>query len=99
MSVINKIYVGQSNIRVYLSTGADITGNTTPTMEVRAPNGSTTTWTSTVDNASAGSIYYDIPTTTTLHTKGKWLLQANIQFTATTSYGRTTELRVWGLYE
>ena len=96
---INKIYVGQSNIRIYVSTGADITGYNTVQIEVRQPSNSTTSWTATVNNASTGSLYYDVPTSTTLVSEGVYLLQPYIGFTdSTTSYGTTTEMRVYPLF-
>ena len=96
---MSKIYVGQSNLRISVSTGADITGHTTVTLEIKKPAGSATSWTCTVDDASTGAIYYDIPTSTTLDVAGTYLIQAKVVYTASAvSYGETISLKVWPLF-
>jgi hypothetical protein len=99
-SAINKIYVGQTALRIAMSTGADLTGATTTTIEVRQPGASTTSWTATISDASTGSLYYDIQTTTILPVKGYYRLQPKVVFSDDTiSYGTTTEIYVSGLFD
>ncbi len=96
----NYIYVGQSNLRIWVSTGADITGQTLATIEVRKPTGSQTSWTATVDNASTGGIYYDLLSVGALDIKRDWRLQAKIVYSDdSTSYGKTTVMKVFGLFD
>jgi hypothetical protein len=97
---MSKIYVGQSALRINVSTGADLTGNTTTVLSVRQPTNTVAIWTATVSDASTGSLYYDIPTTTTLPVAGEYLVQPIITYsTDTVSYGTTAKLKVAGLYE
>jgi hypothetical protein len=97
---INKIYIGQTNIRIWVSTGADLTGATTTTIEVRQPTDTAVVWTATISNASDGSLYYDITSTSTLPIKGDYRLQPKVVFSDNTiSYGTTTKLRVSGLFD
>ena len=93
---MGKVYVGQTALRLNFSCSADITGYTTTVINVQKPNASTATWTATVDNASTGSLYYDIPTTTVLDIPGKYRLQPFITFSDDTSAkGETVNLIIY----
>ena len=82
---MGKIYTGQTALRIWFSTGSDLTGHTITVANVSKPNGSTATWTITVDDASTGSCYYDPPTTTVLDIAGVWKVQPEITFSDDTA--------------
>ena len=93
---MGKIYTGQTALRIWFSTGSDITGYTTTIASVQKPNGSTATWTITVDNASTGACYYDPPTTTILDIAGPWKVQPEITFSDDTAVkGETAEFTLY----
>ncbi len=97
---MQKIYKGQTALRLNFDLDADITGYTTTVINMQKPAGSTTTLTATVSDASTGAIYCNINTTTILDIKGKYLLQAKITYTDNTiSYGETTYMVVYDYYE
>ena len=94
---MGKIYVGQTALRIWFSTGSDLTGYTTTVANVLKPNGSTAIWTITVSDASTGACYYDPPTTATLDMAGlNWKAQPQIIFSDGTSVkGETAEFPVY----
>jgi len=96
---MGRIYVGQSSLRLNFSTGADLTNNTTTVINVTYPQGSTSTWTCTVSDASTGAIFYSMASGSILKTAGMYLLQPQVTFTdSTTAYGETVKLQVYPLY-
>lgn len=93
---MSKIYKGQTALRMNFSCSADITGYTTTVISVFKPGGSTATWTATVSDASTGSIYYDIATTTILNLAGPYKMQPKITFSDDTiGYAETAEIIVY----
>jgi len=77
---MGKIYLNQSSLRLKLVTGVDITGASVTQIKYKKPDGETTgTFTATVEDAGAGSIYYDFADDE-LDQAGNWLFWAFITF-------------------
>ena len=55
-----KLYAGQSELRIRLTLGVDITGATTVQIKYIKPNGTEGAWTAVVETALTGIIYYDV---------------------------------------
>lgn len=77
---MSKIFVGQSNLRIQVTTGVDITGALSLKIKYRKPNNIEAEWTATEHTASTGIIYYDLTATTDLDVAGVWTFWAYIMF-------------------
>lgn len=71
---MGKIYVGQTALRIQLSTGIDLT-DITVSIKYEKPDGTTGVWQASKLNDS-GTIYYDINTVTDLDQSGDWTFWA-----------------------
>jgi len=95
-----KIYVGQTNLQINFSLGADVTGHTITTASVRRPGNSILSWSLTIDDASNGSASFASLTATTLNTSGTYYLQPTITFSdGTIISGETATLKVFKAFE
>lgn len=76
---MSKIYVGQSSLRLKLTTGVDITGATTLQIKYKKPNGATGEWTALEYDETNGVIYYDFAANE-LDVSGRWIVWAYVIF-------------------
>jgi hypothetical protein len=72
---MGKIYVGQTELRMHYDCNVDLTGYSAIVINVTLPDGTTTTWTPTIDTVAEGTMYYDIANDTILAQEGKYLQQ------------------------
>ena len=77
---MSNIFVGQSSLRIQLTTGVDITGATALAIKYKKPDNTTGSWTATEGTAATGIIYYDLTATTDLDVAGVWTFWAYITF-------------------
>lgn len=75
---MGKIYVGQTALRIQLSTGIDLT-DITVSIKYEKPDGTTGVWQASKLNDS-GTIYYDINTVTDLDQSGDWTFWALLHY-------------------
>jgi hypothetical protein len=76
---MGKVYLNQSSLRIHLTTNVDITGASVTQIKYKKPSDTTGNWTATVDDATVGSMYYDL-TGTELDEVGTWILWAYVTF-------------------
>ena len=81
---MGKIYLNQSSLRIQLTTDVDITGATVTDIKYAKPSGIAGSWTATIDDPGAGSIYYDL-TGIELDEVGTWTFWAYVTFADTRS--------------
>ena len=55
-----KLYAGQSELRIRLTTSVNILGATTVQIKYRKPDGTESYWTAVIETAATGIIYYDV---------------------------------------
>lgn len=72
---MGKIYTGQDYLRLNFDVETDITGYSAVAINVLLPDGTTTTWTPTVSDATEGTMYYDIASTSILAQEGRYEMQ------------------------
>lgn len=77
---MSKIFVGQSKLRIQLTTGVDITSATPVLIKYIKPDATEGSWTAEIGTASSGIIYYDLTSTTDLDQAGLWTFWAHITF-------------------
>ena len=77
-------FKGQSNVRLKLETDITLTGYTL-LIKYRKPNGTTGSWTATIDPDDASKMYYDITSSATIDQEGTWTFWAH--FTSGTTIG------------
>lgn len=82
----DEIHVGDKGTRFSVTlydgtTAVDISDSTARTLEFRRPDGTIFTASATMSGTgSGGSMYYDLPTTTTLDQDGTWKVQAVVDY-------------------
>ena len=72
---MGKLYQNQDDFRFTITVVENITGYSAVVLNVTLPDGTTTTWTPTVSNASTGTMYYDVANTTILAQVGEYKIQ------------------------
>ena len=92
----NKIFVGQSSLRIRLTTGVDITGATCK-IKYKKPDNSTGEFSPCpIESNSQGIFYYDVQDTTELDQAGRWKFWAHVTFSdGRVAPGETVEVRVY----
>lgn len=91
-----KHYIGEIGTDIILDTTVDLTGASLVAIKVTKPDGTTATWSGTVDS-----------TTKVKHTlasgdfsaSGKYKMQAYVESGSNKWYGETVEIVVYDLYE
>ena len=63
---MSNLYTNQSALRVQLTCGTSLASITSAHIKMQDSGGSTTSWTATVSDASAGTVYYDLTTALTV---------------------------------
>lgn len=89
---MSKPYVGDTGTVITLDCGQDISAATARAIEVRKPDGTTTSWTASASGTNA------IQCTTlagTLDMPGRWLLQASVTLPSGQWRGETAQLIVY----
>lgn len=77
---MSKVYIGQTSLRLKLTTGVDITGATSLLIKFKRPTLTTGSWTAHAYDETNGIIYYDFSATTELNVAGKWVVWAYATF-------------------
>jgi hypothetical protein len=74
---MGKIYQGQTDLTIALSTKKDLTGATSLKIKFKKPDGISGEWTATTPNAVEGIIEYEVDSND-VDTVGKWTVWAKI---------------------
>lgn len=90
-----KVYIGDTGTSVILDCGQDISSATARTIEVKKPDGSTTTWTASASGTTAIS-YTSV--SGTFDVAGEWRLQAKVTLPSGVWRGETASLYVWPVF-
>lgn len=77
---MGKIYKNQNQLRFTATAGVDITGATVTEIKYQKADGTTGTWTATIEDALTGVIYYDVTGTDELDVLGDWQFWAWVTF-------------------
>lgn len=77
---MSKIFVGQSSLRIQLTTSVDITSANSLKIKYKKPDNTEGEWTATEHTASTGIIYYDLTLATDLDVAGTWTFWAYVEF-------------------
>ncbi len=97
---MGKIYVGQTELRIHYDCNTDLTGYTALVINVKQPDGTTTTWTPTINSVTDGTMYYDIASASILSQEGKYLQQPEATLAdGDVVPGETTSDMVYGRYK
>ncbi len=72
----NKIYSGQTELRIRLTTGVSISGATCQ-VKYKKPSGQEGAWDATIEDAAAGIIYYNV-TSGDIDESGTWRFWAGV---------------------
>lgn len=88
----NKVYIGDTGTAIILDCGRDVSAASARSIEVRRPDGTTTSWAAVAEGAN--SIKY-ITVGGTLDQNGTWLLQAVVTLPSGTWRGETATLLVY----
>lgn len=75
-----KIFEGQNALRFEADTNVDITGAVGTLIKYIKPDGSSGTFSASIDDAENGIIYYDVVNTTELDQEGTWIMWAHVTF-------------------
>lgn len=78
--MIKKIYELQTELTIKADTEVDITGASATLIKYIKPDGTTGSFTASIDNAVNGIIAYDIVDNTDIVGVGKWILWAHVTF-------------------
>jgi len=73
-----KIYLGQTDLTIYLNTGKDITGATSVKVMYKKPDETEGEFIGTIDNATQGIIKYVVTNANDLDQLGRWFFWAKI---------------------
>lgn len=93
---MNYIYVGQSSLRIQLTTGVDITSAESLKIKYKKPNGTEGYWNATSSDDSNGIIYSDLSVPSDLDVSGNWALWAHVTFSdSRTAPGQIFKLKVF----
>jgi len=77
----NKIFVGQTALRITLQCNINITGCLDKKIKYKKPKDDTIyEWTAVSSNDTVGHIYYDVALSTELDVAGKWKFWSWIKF-------------------
>lgn len=79
-------YAESWGVRINVTTGMDLTGNTTLELLVKKPNGTTVAWDLTVVSLLEGTCYYNT-VDGDLDLKGQYLVQAHLITASNEYYG------------
>ena len=97
---MNKIYVGQSKLRITINTGADLTGASAIQIQYKKANGSTNTLTAQCDDYETGIVYWDSPATSIFTTSGTYWFWVKITYPDTkVMFSESTVFKVYNLGE
>lgn len=88
----SKTYVGDIGTRITLDCGTDISAATARSIEVRKPDGTTTSWPAVASGTDA--LYFDT-LADSLDRAGDWRLQAKVTLPSGIWLGETVLLRVY----
>lgn len=91
-----KIYVGQTDLTIQLTTGKDITNAQSVNIKYKNPLGVLGEFTASVVTASTGTIKYDVLSVNDINAHGTWTLWAKIvDFQGLISIGEPTTMTVY----
>lgn len=93
---MTKSYVGDTGTVITLDCGTDVSSATVRSIEVRKPDGSTTSWSASASGANS------LAFTTlagTLDQAGEWLLQAKVTLPTGVWLGETVPIEVAEVFE
>jgi len=76
---MGKIYVGQTALRIQLTTNIDVSSATT-NIKYQKPDGTTGQWSAAVLDKDRGIIFYDVVDSTILDQEGEWIVWAHVTF-------------------
>ena len=79
---MGKIYVGQNKLTITCTVSQDITAATCLIKYIK-PDGTTGSWTGTIQTAATGIYYYNIASTAILDVAGTWVLWGHVTFSDT----------------
>ncbi len=96
---MGKIYVGQTELRMHYDCNTDLTGYSAIVINVKLPDGTTDTWTATINSVTDGTMYYDIASSSILAQKGWFLQQPQATIGGDVVMGETTKDWVYGEFE
>jgi len=89
---MSNIFVGQSALRIQLTTGQVITGALSLKIQYKNPAGTTGEWTATSGGDLTGIIYKDLAVATDLSVAGTWKFWAYVKFSdGREAYGDVVE--------
>ena len=77
---MSKIFVGQSALRIQLTTGQNIASAMVTEIHYKKPDNTEGSWDAAIGSETAGTIYYDILDDSILDQAGQWKLWAYIKF-------------------
>lgn len=93
MSVIFK---NQNALRFEAQVNVDLTGATVTQINYKKPSGTTGSFTTTIEDASNGIMYYDVIDTDELDEAGTWIMQAFVAFEdGRSAYGLSVKVVVY----
>jgi len=93
---MGKVYVGQTALRIRVTTGVSLAGAKEVKIVIKRPNGSRVTETATVEDPVTGIIYYDVTSATYLNEFGNYVVQAYVKFSDDRiAYGEEAILQVF----
>lgn len=96
---MGKVFTGQTNLRIMLSTNIDLTGATSLIIKCKKPNGTVFDLAATVNGSPTnGKIYYDFTTSDddVLDTAGTWSFWAYVVFAdSRIARGETATLQIY----
>lgn len=91
---MGKIYVGQTKLRLTVDTKVNLTTSTSVTIKCIKPDGTTDSFSATVDSTTEGDIYYDF-VAGDLDQGGIWTLWAFVTFNNGFAPGEPFTIRVY----
>ena len=97
---MGEIFVGQDALRFQANVGVDITGALTLEIRYRKPDDSTDAFTATVLDAEAGTMTYDLTSSSTLDQAGTWIMWGYVEFSdGREAYGIPIKVEVYTVGE
>jgi len=97
---MNKIYVGQSKLRIAIDTGADLTGASTLQIQYRKESGTTSTLTGICDDLASGIVYWNSNSTSIFTSAGSYPFWVKITYSdGKILYSEPITLRVYNVGE
>jgi hypothetical protein len=89
----NKYYVGQTWLRIELTTGVNLTGATSPLIKYKKPSGTNGQFVASIDDAVNGVLSYEF-TSGDLDEAGTWTFWAHVTIGGLSAPGEPVEVEI-----